>query len=382
MNLDNLLKIKKPRLYNKLHLLQKDEYYSLKTGEKITRLVATKGTTIQISETNLTNYIIKDKKVNNITYCYQSKDKKEYIMSQSLTTNYIKKVLFDYYDKNAIIIVTPSFLIIFLGHQNQKILQINKHSKKEIENMIGNIFQGVKFEYLELATFLDIVGKRKKILPFVLLGVSVVFLGFMYMQMLENEEEEMRKFQMQYQKSQKNKIEQKITNKDVLSIIQTNEMIKNLYNLPLEAGSFIGNVEFNQQTATIFSFVPMQNSYLKDHFFKKTIRLPKNDIYVKIPFELKSPKECIKILGKNDDVVKLSSLRGNRINFLLRSNDFSIQRLDSFIKDIYRCPLQIKEGFIQFVNLDRRNVQINMLLIETNKSSIENKIIKNKTKGM
>jgi len=381
LNLDNVLKIKKPRLYNKLYLLQKDEYYSLKTGEKVTRLVATKGTVVQISETSLTNYIVKDKKVNNISYSYQSKDKKEYIMSQSLTTNYMRKVLFDYYDKNSIIVATPSFLIVFLGYQNQKIIKLNNHSEEEIENMIGNIFQGVKFEHLELATFLDIVGKKIKILPFVLLGLSLVFLGFMYMQMHEDEEEEMRRFQMQHQKSQKVKTEQKITNQDLLSIIQTNEMIKSLYTLPLGTGSFIGDAEFIQQRATVFSFAPMRNSFLKDHFFKKSIRFPKNDKYTKIPFELKSAKECIRILGQNKDVVELSSLRGNRINFLLRSNEFSPKRLDSFLKDIYRCPIQIKEGFVQFVNLKRRNVQINMLLVDASKLKMQNTTINNKPKG-
>jgi len=381
LNLDSVLKIKKPRLYNKLYLLQKDEYYSLKTGEKVTRLVATKGTVVQISETGLTNYIVKDKKVNNIPYIYQSKDKKEYIMSQSLTTNYMRKVLFDYYDKNAIIVTTPSFLIIFLGYQNQKIIKLNNHSKEEIENMIGNIFQGVKFEHLELATFLDIVGKKTKILPFALLGLSLLFLGFMYMQMLEDEEEELRKFQMQHQQSQKAKPDQKITNQDLLSIIQTNEMIKSLYTLPLEAGSFIGDAEFTQQRVTVFSFAPMQNSFLKDHFFKKSIRLPKNDKYTKIPFELKSAKECIRILGQNKDVVELSSLRENKINFLLRSNEFSPERLDAFLKDIYRCPIQIKEGFVQFVNLNRRNIQINMLLVDASKLKMQNTTIHQKPKG-
>jgi hypothetical protein len=381
LNLDNVLKIKKPRLYSKLYILQKDEYYSLKTGEKVTRLVATKGTVVQISETSLTNYIVKDKKVNNIPYIYQSKNKKEYIMSQSLTTNYMRKVLFDYYEKNAIVVATPSFLIIFLGYQNQKIIKLNNHSKEEVENMIGNIFQGVKFEHLELATFLDTVGKKTKRLPFVLLGLSLLFFGFMYMQMFEDEEEELKKLQMQHQASQNARPKQKITNQDLLSIIKTNEMIKNLYMLPLEAGRFIGNVEFIQQRVTIFSFAPMQNSFLKDHFFKRAIRFSKNDKYAKIPFELKSAKECIKILGQNKDVIELSSLRENKINFLLRSNEFSPERLDSFLKDIYRCPIQIKEGFIQFVNLKKRNVQINMLLVDANKLKMQHATINQKSKG-
>jgi len=363
MELKNILDIKKTKIYNKMYLLYKDSYYNLRTGKEVDKIVTARNIVITVNETNTANFLTKKSKISSIPYCYKMKKTKDYIMSQNLTSNYMKAMLFDYYDTNSIVITSPSFLIIFLGHKTQKIIKIKELSTEEISSSLGNIFQGIHFKHIELIDLIKIVKRKQKVLPYLVLTTLIIFITAWYIYSQAQQHRNEIIFRKQLMKMQKTKVVSKPLTSDFISVVKTNFFLKQLYSLPLSSGSFIGNVNFQQKQATIFSFAPMKDSSLNNYFFKKTIIIPIELKNEKKIFKIKSAQECMSILGKYNDIIRLKSIQKKMIKFVLENNNFSVKNLNIFLKKIYKCPIEITGGFIQFKNLNKRNVGITMYLV-------------------
>jgi len=365
-NLKKSFKKTNTKFYQKVFLFDKDEYFSALTGERVNKMKTMSGIIIQKSQTNQTSHSIKEKKANTL-FLYQTKDKKKYIMANSITTNFMRDVLFDYFGTNAVVVKMPSFILVFFGHNRQEVIKIQGKNEKDIESTLGTIYQGIEYETIEFIDFYKLIKKEKKLLPIVLLGVSIVLMIAVYLNMEDEDEwRQQQAWQQKMMESQKNNNKQQsvITDYNLVGIYNTGDSIKNLFNIELEAGSFVGDFDMGQGRLTIFSFAPMQDSFLKEDFFKKIIRIQKRNQYNKKPFELRTPEECMDVLGKYEDVLKLNAIQKENIDFSMQAKGMDTDRLTDFLKDIYRCPILIKEGYVKYMSLEKRNVQLNLKLLK------------------
>jgi hypothetical protein len=353
----------KKNKYEKVFILEKDDYRNAFTGELTERIVASKGIVIQKSETNLVNYLLKEKKVLTMQYAYQRKNKKEYIMSAKLTTTYIKAVLTDYYSSSKFVLKFPNYMIIFFGGQTQRVIDTSNYTDAETLNILESTFQGIPYVELDFFTFLALVTKKQTNLPFILLAVSLVFLGIIYTQTQDDSLDEYE-YQMMLEEQARAVEKPKITNASLLGIFKSNQIIKNIYDVKLESGSIIGDVDIGQRRITIFSFAPSQNTYLKEHYFKKMVQLSLNDDYEELPYQIRSTEECLQTLGKHKEHITLKSIQSDKIDFLINNNNFDTDKLDEFLRDIHKCPIILREGYIRYIALNKRNVQLNIQLIK------------------
>jgi len=358
-------KLNKNKFYQKVFILDKDEYYSALTGEKVNKIKTMKGIIVQKSQTSQSSHSIKEKKAHT-PFCYQTRDKKKYIMASQITTNFMRDVLFDYFDTNAVVVKMPSFIIAFFGHNRQEIIKTKGKTEKDIESILGGIYQGLDYKTIEFSNFLSLVKKETKILPIVLLVCSILLVVAVYVNM-ENEAdleaEQNWKNQMALKEMNKPK-SNIITDFKLVGIFNTSELIKGLFNVSLDAGSFVGDFDIGQSRLVIYSLAPMKNSFLKGSFFKRTVRIPTKMQYIKKPFKIRSAKECMALLGKYEDVLMLNSIQNEKIEFSFHDKKMSTDKLSSFFKDIYKCPIVIKEGHVKYVNLENRSVQLHLQLMK------------------
>ena len=367
-----LLSLGKSKLYKKTFIFDNDEYYNVESGEKANRAIASRGHIIQISSSSITNFVIKEKKAH-MKYIYQSKDKKNFVMSSSLTTNFLEKILFDRYSTNMFVLRFPSYLIVFFGKGNQKVISIKDKDEEDIENILETTFQGLKYVDVEFSTIFGLMNNSNNMLPIVLIVSASAFFLYMYSSTQEQEEEEWQKAQktiQNHRQAQEN--QEEITNSTVVGIINTNNFIEQLLSVKLPVGSFIGNVDFGSYRATLYSFAPMQKSDLRSNFFQRNFIYQRQASFRGVPFKVKTASECLVAIGNRIEATELNSIGSNQIKFTLISPNMSTESLNSLLRDLYRCPIEIRDGMIQYKNIESRVVQMSIILYKNKKKDLKN----------
>jgi len=359
-------KISNKKKYNKVFILEKDDYKNTENGNVADRIFANKGTVIQKTETSTINFLKKEKKVYGMPFVYRTKDKKEYFMSAKLTTNYIKVVLQDHYAENNFVITFPSFIIVFFGNQIPRVINTKGLEKEEIKNTYEAVFQGLDYTELEFFDFLKLVKKEPVRLQFTVVILLIPFIWYIYNTYQEQQEESKRL--VQQLASQKAKMPQKkiVTDQKLKGILTTNDFIKFLYNINLKNGSFIGDVNIANKTIVLYSFAPMPNSFYKNNFFKKIVYFTPKSIYTEAEYKFKSPEQCINILGEFKKNVKLLSIKNSKITFRLNGQDMDANKTGKLTRGLYGCPIIIRSGRISYSSLNKRNVLLNIELFKLN----------------
>ena len=364
MNFKIKLPSLRPRIYNKTFIFDNDEYFNTETGEKSNRVLASRGHVIQMSSSNISNFIIKEKKAH-MRYIYQTKDKKSYAMSSSLTTNYIEFILSDKYKTNMFVLRFPNFIILFFGKGTQKLIATG--GKEDIEDILESTFQGLQYVDLEFSTVFGFLNNSSILIPITLILVSLLFLYFAYSTTQEDEIGNHTKTSLKLQKKQQHEDNKVITNSMLVESINTNLFLEQILDAKLPNGAFIGSVDFGALRVAVYSFSAMPKSSLVEHFFKKNISYQKKALFYKVPFKPKTTSECLLTLGKRIDITRLRSIDDNYINFVISSPKATTDETYKLLKGLYRCPIIISNGSVQYIDLRTRQIQISLTLFKNKK---------------
>jgi len=368
MDIKNILsnikkKTGKNKRYDKVFMLEKDEYRSAKDWSVVDRITANKGIVVQKVETSAVNFLKKEKKVYGMPFVYKSKNKKEYFMSAKLTTNYMKAVLQDRYTESRFVITFPTFVIAFFGNQIPKVIKTKDSKQEEIKSRIEAIYQGLGYVELDFFDFLKLVKKEPPKIQFILLVLLIPFAWYIYNTYEEQQQDSEKLMQQANIQQVKKPKKKKIEDENLKRIMITNDFIKFIYDINLKNGSFIGDIDIQNKAITLYSFAPMPNSFYGGNFFKKIIYFTPKSEYMEGSYSLKSPKRCMNILGEVQKNTELISIRNSKITFRLNKQNMNTNKLDMLLKGLYGCPIIIRNGSISYSNLKQRNVMLSIELI-------------------
>ena len=361
-----ILAIKNKRYYKKVFIFD-DNYYNSSTGKTTNRAIAMKGIVVQKSNSSVNNYLIKTQKAN-LKYIYKMKNKK-YLMSSSLTTNFLERILFDHYESNMFVVRLPSYLIIFFGEGKQRIISISTLSETEINNILFSIFQGLKYVDMDFTMLIGLMNDTNYIIPIMLIASSALVLYLLY-NYEQNQLIKQRQWQNAHQvldMHKKHKKQANIINPLVLQILNTNMFIKNILNTKPPIGSFVGNVNFGNHSLTLYSLAPMRQSQFQNNFFQQTFLFQQKSTFNSIPFSLKTIKQCLTTMGSEKKIIHLLRIGKHSLHFSLLSQNIGTTPLYLFLKKMYGCPMTIRSGIIQYQNINTRSIALSITLYQNKK---------------
>ncbi len=358
--------IKNKRYYKKVFIFN-DNYYNASTGETVNRAIAMKGIIVQKSNSTVNNYVIKAQKAN-LKYIYKLEDKK-YIMSSSLTTNFLERILFDHYKSNMFVVRLPSYLIVFFGKGKQRIVSISTLSETEINNILFSIFQGLKYTDIDFTTLMGLMNGINYTTPIILIlsAALVFYLLYNYEQNQSIKQQKWQNAQRILNIHKKRKVKTKITNSIVVQILNTNMFLKNVLNTKPPIGSFIGNVNFGNHSLTLYSLAPMRESQFQNNFFQQTFLFQRKSTFKSVPFSVKTSKQCLTAIGSEKKIIRLLRIGKHSLHFSLSSQNIGTTPLYLFLKKMYGCPITIGSGIIQYHNINTRSIALSVTLYQNKK---------------
>jgi len=130
--------------------------YDLTTGEKLERtaevlMKVRKG--ILIVWDDRETFQRKNKKLR-LPYVYKTKKGREYLLSTSLTSSFLREVLYDYFECSAVVVEAPAGILCFYGKNQQYLISRDQQEK---ETFIQSFYQGIEPERIDIEKAVSLV---------------------------------------------------------------------------------------------------------------------------------------------------------------------------------------------------------------------------------
>lgn len=153
--------------------------YDLTTGKKLERtaenlIKVRKG--ILIVWDNKETFQRKNKKLR-LPYVYKTKRGKEYLMTTTLTSAFLREVLYDYLEASAVVVEAPAGILCFYGRNQQYLIS---KDEQERETFIQSFYQGIQPERVSIEEAVALVLPKSYTKQIALAAVFVMLLGTGY----------------------------------------------------------------------------------------------------------------------------------------------------------------------------------------------------------
>jgi len=313
--------------------------YSFDTGKEVTVHEARSGIVIEFSTAK--TFRESDRKVS-ARYVYRKKNG-TYIASSSLTTAFLHEVLKDIYGEN-VAIEGKKLIVAFLG-EKQEVFFVEE--EKEKEEILNHFYQGIDYTRVDVRKAVSLLLKKDHRIPVIF--AFLILITLMFLMFFPTGEEEFIPESVPV-------IPEKPVNPELQTVLRTNGFIREVLKLHerMNVAEFVGDVDFTNRAVRYFSFIPSEGYTRGNPYFEKAEVL--NSTNNEKPF--KTLRECREILYRFG--AEPFFITENFEEYIL-SGEADIDKVFSFLKEIYGCPAEI-HGTIEFVNLFKRNLNLRIKL--------------------
>jgi len=343
----------------RIYLKKEEHYYCSETGEEVEYVTVSvgskKGIVVEISENQTITYTERDKENKSSKYRYHAKDNdgNKWIHASSLTTIFLKRVLFSEYNTTAIVIKSDAFVISLFGGGVTTLKNITEIPEAEIELYLESIFQGIQYTEVPLASAISLVIKKP--IKQIIIGIFLIFM-MIALYLINSFTTEIREKEIRIARYGTNKIIKPLTEVEK-DVYRSMKLINALMKHENSRYGFIGRLDFSLNQFTEFSLVPLIGFKKDFYLFKKIYTgINRNNVSRISKGEIKPYDSCL-VYFLDDEVIEMT----DTMIHLNVEKYMSVGELYTYFKKLQNCPLSITGG-VNMKNIATRKVNMSVKL--------------------
>jgi hypothetical protein len=335
----------------KYFLKVENSFYNFDTGEKVDILSLPRGAEIVI----FTHHVVHQRKrtKGRAKYIYRLKKTKEYLLSNELTTTFLREVLFDYFDTNAVVLSGKKIFVVFFGEQQEWGIAEGEERIKALER----IYQGIPYVEVDIEQAIKLVKKRSLLLLFIVLGIFTVGGIFIYNFLFAPPD---------IGNVPRKKIHRRLhtpirINPEKLKILRTRKVIETLAEVQkgLKPWWYIKSIDFGRGEIRIRSLLPDEGFKKVRNWYEGKVKVP-----VKVSFE----KEKVTALPWKECLIKFANynatIERNLQTFITIDIDKegSWKEVSDLLNTIYNCPASAQGSIVAQKNPEKVFINLKITL--------------------
>jgi hypothetical protein len=305
------------------------------TGEKVEAIQVPRDA-IVILFTNQV-YHLKRAKKSRGKYVYKLKNG-EWIISNDLTTTFLREVLFDYYGKNAIVVDAKRIAITLFGEEQEyKVFPKSEipddRLEEEKKNFYNSVYQGVDYIVVPVEEALNRVIQKSKLIYILPVAVLVILAGGYFLFAGGGGEEELPP------PTKPHKVKHHVIkySESDLKISRTRQILQALVEVQnnLKPWWYIEQIDFGGGVIKLRSMLPDEGFKKNGNWFEGMVRIP---LKVKPQtVDYSNWQWCLNEFAKEGAEIKANL--PDRVRLTLKKKEITWEEIKKVLNLLNSCPV-------------------------------------------
>jgi len=335
----------------KYFLKVENSFYNFDTGEKVDILSLPRGAEIIV----FTPHAVHQKKRSKgrAKYIYRLKKTKEYLLSNELTTTFLREVLFDYFNTNAVVLSGEKGFVAFFGEQQEWGIADGEERKKALER----IYQGIPYVEVDIEQAVKLV-KKKNLLPiFIFAGIFGIGGFFLYNFLFSSPD---------INHIPRKKLHRKVVrpiriNPEDLKIFRTRKVIETLAEVQkgLKPWWYVKSIDFERGEIRLRALIPDEGFKKVKNWYEGVVRVPVKALTHKVEIKTLPWKECLSEFAKYNATIERNLKTFITLNIDKNGN---WKEVSGLINTIYNCPVSAQGSIAAQKNPEKVFINLKLTL--------------------